>query len=262
MKSHFLFDALPSLPPALCTLQDPPQKLYYTGKLPLLQAKHKIAIIGTRHPTPYTKNLTFTLAKKIAQNRGVVVSGGALGVDIIAQNGALPDTIMVSPSSLDIIYPASNASIITKIAQQGLIVSEYPEGYAPKYHSFIQRNRLVVALSDCVIIPQADLNSGSMQSARLASKYNKPIFVLPQRLDESQGTNALLQKSLAQAIYDIDAFIEMIFGVQVKNNDAFLKFCEGLPTFEEAYLKYGDLVLEYELEGKIMREAGRLKVVV
>lgn len=262
MKSDFVFSPLYPLPSSFNALKNIPKQLYYTGNPNLLEAHFKIAIIGTRRPSPYTKNFTFALAKKISQNQGIVVSGGALGVDIIAQNAALPNTIMVSPTSLDMIYPVSNAAVISQIAQQGLILSEYEKNYPPKNYSFIQRNRLVIALSDLVIIPHADLNSGSMQSAKIAIECNKPIFVLPQRLDESKGTNFLLQNALAQAIYDIDVFVGQIFDKQEKNNDEFLRFCANMPTFEEAYLMYGDLVLEYELEGKIVRENGFLKVVL
>ncbi|PAF44701.1 DNA-processing protein DprA [Helicobacter sp. 11S02596-1] len=261
MQSNFVFSPLGQLPPSLSTIPDAPKSLYFAGNTQLLEAKYKIAIVGTRRPSHYTKNFTSLLAQKIAQNHGVVISGGALGVDIIAQNAALPYTIMVSPASLDKIYPPSNAPIISQIAQKGLILSEYEKEYAPRDYSFIQRNRLVIALSDWVVIPEANLHSGSMQSAKFARKYQKPIFVLPQRLDESTGTNFLLQNKLASPIYDIDAFIEMVFGVREKTDDVFLKFCEKLPTFEEAYLMYGDLVLEYELDGKITRENGRLKVV-
>ncbi|RVY45316.1 DNA-processing protein DprA, partial [Helicobacter pylori] len=68
----------------------------------------------------------------------------------------------------------------------------------------------VIALSDAVIIPQADLKSGSMSSARLAQKYQKPLFVLPQRLNESDGTNELLEKGQAQGIFNIQNFINTL----------------------------------------------------
>lgn len=262
MQSNFDFLPLSSIPEVFKNLKKPPKNIYYTGNIELLDAPLKIAIVGTRRPSTYTKNFTLTLAKKISQNQGVIVSGGALGVDIVAQNMGLPNTIMVSPSSLDIIYPPANAPIIKKIAQQGLILSEYETEYMPRDYSFIERNRLLISLSDFVIIPEANLSSGSMQSAKIAQILNKPIFVLPQRLDESSGTNYLLQNSLAQAIYDIDIFIKMVFGNAVRDeeDDEILLFCNTFPAFEEAYLRYGEKILEYELEGKIIRENGFLRV--
>ncbi|PAF52987.1 DNA processing protein DprA [Helicobacter sp. 13S00482-2] len=262
MKSNFSFKTLDFIPEAFRGLKKPPENIYYTGDKKLLDASCKIAIVGTRRPSSYTRNFTSILAKKISQNNGVVVSGGALGVDIVAQNAALPNTIMISPSSIDIIYPASNAPIIKKISEQGLILSEYKEGYMPRNYSFIERNQLVISLSDFVIIPEANISGGSMQSAKMAKTFNKPIFVLPQRLDESSGTNYLLQNSLAQGIYDIDNFVKMIFGDDSKNlqNDEILLFCKNMSTFEEAYLRFGEVILEYELEGKIIRDNGFLKV--
>lgn len=262
MQSNFSFLPLDLMPEAFKNLKKPPKNIYCIGNTKLLNASLKIAIVGTRRPSTYTKNFTLTLAKKISQNQGVIVSGGALGVDIIAQNAGLPNTIMVSPSSLDIIYPPANAPVIRKIAQQGLILSEYEAGYMPRDYSFIERNRLVISLSDFVIIPEANLSSGSMQSAKIAQSLNKPIFVFPQRLDESLGTNYLLQNSLAQAIYDIDIFIKMVFGTEIKDeeDDEILLFCKTFPAFEEAYLRYGEKILEYELEGKITRENGFLRV--
>lgn len=262
MKSEFVFDQLERIPFAFNILKKPPEKLYYIGDVNLLDVSQKIAIVGTRRPSPYTRNFTATLAHKISQRGGVVVSGGALGVDIIAQNAALPRTIMVSPASLDFIYPPSNASVITQISKKGLILSEYDYNYAPKSYSFIERNRLVIALSDFVIIPEADLSSGSMQSAQIAQICQKPIFVLPQRLDESKGTNSLLQCLKAEAIYDIEAFVARIFGKRKLEEDEILLFCQSAPSFEEAFLRYGEIILEYELDGRIVRENGRLRVLV
>lgn len=249
------------IPDCLKTINNPPKKLYYSGNIELLDSRIKIAIVGTRKPTPYTTFFTQTLAKKISQHGGIVISGGALGVDIIAQKIAFPNTIMVSPSSLDIIYPKENADIIQKIYQDALIISEYEKEYTPRNFSFLQRNRLVVGLSDYVIIPQADMLSGSMSSARFAKNFKKPIYVLPQRIDESKGTNSLLQDSLAQGIYDIDRFIEKIFGKKIiQTKDEILDFCQNRPSYEEAFLRYRDIIIQYELEGKIIRENGFLRV--
>lgn len=262
MKSKFVFQPLEFIPSAFDILKKPPEKLYYVGDTNLLDVTHKIAIVGTRRPNPYTRNFTAMLAHKISQRGGIVVSGGALGTDIIAQNAALPRTIMVSPASLDFIYPPSNAPIITQIAKNGLILSEYDRDYTPKAYSFIERNRLVIALSELVIIPEADLCSGSIQSAKIAQICQKPIFVLPQRLDESKGTNFLLECLRAEAIYDIEAFIIRIFGESKALKDEILLFCENGASFEEAFLQYGEKILEYELDGKIVRENGRLRVLI
>ncbi|MCX2717119.1 DNA-processing protein DprA [Helicobacter sp. MIT 21-1697] len=258
---------LENLPKAFEILTNPPQKLFYRGKnaaiSTLLECEHKIAIVGTRKPNPYTKSFVATLANKIAHNNGVVVSGGALGVDIIAHTHAYPRTIMFSPASLEILYPKSNADMISKMMQECLVLSEYEKEYMPHKYSFLERNRLVIALSDKVIIPQADKQSGSMQSARIALELGKPLFVLPHRVGESEGTNALLASGEAQAIYDVNAFIESIFGAQSiirDEDDEILRFCANNPSFEEAYERFGAKIYEYELEGKIIRESSFIRV--
>lgn len=254
------FCTLPHIPDTLNALPNPPKALYYVGEhLELLDCAHKIAIVGSRSPNQYTKAFVLQLAAKIARAGGVVVSGGALGTDITAHIGAMPRTIMISPSSLDIIYPKSNQSTIKDIIKHALVLSEYESGYMPNKFSFLERNRIVVALSDIIIIPQADKFSGSMQSARIAGELNKPIFVLPHRLGESEGTNALLAEHKARAIYDINAFIKEIFGIELIEDDI-ITFCATNPSFEDALAKFGDKIYEYELSGKIERKMGRIYV--
>lgn len=247
------------IPQALLSLKKPPKTLFAKGDLSLLQAPKKIAIVGTRKPNPYTKLLTHNLSELIAKSGGVVVSGGALGVDIIAHLGAMPKTIMFSPSSLDSPYPKTNASIINQIYEKALALSEYENNPSPKPYQFLERNRLVIALSDIVIIPQADLGSGSMESAKIALSLNKPIFVFPHRLGESEGTNSLLQSKKAQAIYNLNDWIKEQFGTLFcLQNDEILSFCQNPVAFEVAYQKFGDKLYEYEVEGKIKIENGRI----
>lgn len=254
---------LNNIPLSLKILNNPPSKLFFKGNIKLLDSTPKIAIVGTRKPNPYTKTFVATLAHKIAQMGGIVVSGGALGVDIIAHTHAFPHTIMISPSSLDIIYPKNNVKMIQQMMEYALVLSEYESPYKPHRYSFLERNRLVIALSEYVIIPQADLHSGSMQSALIAQKLQKPLYVLPHRIGESEGTNSLLAQGIAHAIYDISSFIESIFGTSLSHseeNDEILQFCKNNPSFEEAFARFGDRLYEYELEGKIIRESGSIRV--
>lgn len=249
------------IPHPLLSLKNPPKALFAQGDLSLLQAPKKIAIVGTRKPNPYTKLLAHNLSELIAKSGGVVVSGGALGVDIIAHLGAMPRTIMFSPSSLDSPYPKTNASIIKQIYEKALALSEYENNSSPKPYHFLERNRLVIALSDIVIIPQADLGSGSMESAKIALSLNKPIYVLPHRLGESEGTNSLLQNKKAQAIYNLQEWIKEHFGALFcPQDDEILSFCYNPVGFEVAYQKFGDKLYEYEVEGKIKIENGRIYV--
>ncbi len=252
--------SLDSLPPSLQQLKKPPKALFYRGNLELLDSK-KIAIVGTRKPNPYSKLFTQSLSSQISKSGGVVISGGALGIDIIAHSAAFPRTIMVAPTDLEHFYPQTNKAMIEKIYTQALALSEYAKIPNPKPYHFLERNRIVIALSDAVIIPQADLASGSMESARIALELNKPLYVIPHRIGESEGTNALLAKAQAYAIYDIQRWIEEWFGSLFSPlQDEILDFCALIPSFEEAYQRFGDRLLEYELEGKIERKNGRIYV--
>lgn len=250
---------LSPIPEELQALRDPPKNLFFRGNKALLQSP-KIAIVGTRKPNPYAKLLTQKLADLIAKSGGVVMSGGALGIDIIAQSSAFPQTIMVAPTDLNHFYPQTNRAMIQKIQQSALALSEYAHNPEPKPYHFLQRNRIVIALSDTIIIPQADRQSGSMQSTRIALELKKPIFVLPHRIGESEGTNHLLACNQAKAIFDLQEWVKERFGKLACQRDEVLDFCQMMPSFDEAYTRFGEKIYEYEIEGKIERRNGKIYV--
>lgn len=252
---------LSPIPSSLQSLPKPPKTLFYQGNLKLLECK-KIAIVGTRKPNPYAKALTQTLASSIAKFGGVVVSGGALGIDIIAHTASFPQTIMIAPTDLNHCYPSTNKAMIQKIYRDSLALSEYENNPTPRAYHFLERNRIVIALSDAIIIPQADLASGSMESAKIALSLGKPLYVLPHRIGESEGTNVLLAQGKAKAIYNSQEWLNEWFGsLFVPPQDEILDFCSKIPEIEEAYQRFGDKLYEYELEGKIERKNGRFYVV-
>lgn len=230
--------------------------LYYKGDLSLLNSP-KIAIVGTRKPNQYTKKMVTSLSSKLSSNGITIVSGSALGVDAIAHQYANNNTIAVMANSLDIKYPIFNSKLIRNIYQNSLALSEYQDTTEPTKYSFINRNRIVVALSKILIIAQADLNSGSLRSAEYAIKYNIPIYVLPHQIGESLGTDKLLQDGIAKPIYDIDKFVLKYtnkFNSYKKENIknySFLDFCKTSPTYEMALEENAELLFEYELSGKI-----------
>ena len=237
-----------------------PSDIYYIGNLELLN-KTKISIVGSRKPISYTKNFTHTLSAKLSQHNIAIVSGVAMGVDAIAHKASIDSTIAVVANGLDIRYPAVNKNLIKDIETRSLILSTYKEKTLAKAYTFVLRNELVVALGDVLIITQADINSGSMRSAEFALKMGKKIYVLPHRIGDSEGTNMLLKKGLATAIYDIDKFIEEL-GYKTDNSksDDFLEYCKTNPTYDEAIQKYKEKVFEYELLGDIIIENGIIKL--
>lgn len=237
-----------------------PEKLFYIGNTNLLQKK-KVSIVGSRSPNRYAKELTYKLSTKLSNAGICIVSGGAMGIDTIAHNGAsTSNTIMVSGTGLDKRYPAINKKLIEDIEKNGLVLSQFNMGTPSTRYNFPLRNEVVVALGDVLIVSYADINSGTMRSVEYALKMGKEIYVLPHRIDESAGTNELLRKDLAKAIYDIDEFVSKFEDTlpKEKNGDEFLIYCKSNPSYDEAVSKYSSKVFEYELLGNIIVKNGTI----
>ena len=247
---------------ALKNMKSYPSLLFYKGDLMLLK-RPKVSIVGTRKPSSYTQRLTYELSHALAKRGVCIVSGGAMGVDAIAHKGAgALNTIAVVASGLDIRYPAVNKNLIESIEKEGLVLSQFKEGFKATSWSFVVRNEVVVALGDILVVTEADLKSGSMRSVEFALKMKKPIYVLTHRLDESLATNKLLNEGKAQAIYNIETFASQ-FGKSVDESiekDDFFYFCQTSPTFDALLEKFGDRVYEAELEGVITIQNGIVRL--
>ncbi len=248
--------------PALDVMKKYPSEIFYKGNLDLLE-RPKVSIVGTRRPSIYTQNFTYNIAKALAKRGVCIVSGVAMGVDAIAHSGAGTDnTIAVVANGLNIRYPAINKELIESIENNGLMLSQFNDGFRATGWSFVVRNELVVALGDMLIVTEAELNSGSMRSVEYALAMDKEIFVLPQRLNESSGTNSLLREGKATAIVDVELFASR-FG-QAANSDIqkddFFYFCQALPTFDDTVAKFGNRVYEAELEGMVTIHNGIVRL--
>ncbi len=190
--------------------------LSYLGEdLSTFKDKPIVAIVGTRKPTPYGKMMTQKLAEDLARAGVVIISGLALGIDGLAHESALKAkglTIAVSPGGLNKIYPATNKPIADKIlANHSTIISEYPADHQPRKVEFLERNRIIAALSDLVIIPEAAVGSGSLNTAKHAKEMNIPICVVPGNVTSpmSSGTNNLLKEG-AHAITEATDVLKML----------------------------------------------------
>lgn len=244
----------------LDSMKQYPKKLFFSGNLDLLKAK-KISIVGTRKPSKYSRMLTQQLASELSKRGICIVSGGAMGIDAIAHNGAgSSNTISVLPCGIDVKYPAVNKNLLDSIEKNGLLLSQFENGFRATPWSFVLRNEIVVALGDILIISEAELNSGSMRSVEFALNMGKEIFVLPQRVGESTATNTLLKENKAKAIYDVEEFASRFSTVeQIKvNQDDFMEFCKSSPTYDEALKKYPNRVFEAELSGEIIINNSRV----
>lgn len=250
--------------PALESMKKYPKELYTLGNTSLLK-RPKISMVGTRKPSIYTQEQTKKLASALSKRGICLVSGAAMGVDaLVHQAAGFGNTIAVVANSLDIRYPSINRHMIESIEKEGLLMSQFPVTTKAAPWSFVVRNELVVALGDVLIVTQADENSGSMRSVEFALKMDKEIYVLAQRIGESNGTNSLLEKGLAKPIYDIENFANQ-YGIVPQNDlvpkDEFFYFCQQSPTFDETVSKFNDRVYEAELEGLIYIENGLVHLV-
>lgn len=176
-----------------------PKTLYYVGTLPSRRLP-TVAIVGTRKPTAYGKEVTLRLATDLAKRGIVIVSGLALGIDAIAHRAAIDaggTTIAVQANGLAKIRPYTNRQLGEDIvARGGAIVSEYEPNEPPYLVRFLERNRIVSGLSDAVLITEASARSGTLNTARNALEQGKEVFIVPGNITSpsSAGCNALLRQ--------------------------------------------------------------------
>lgn len=181
-----------------------PKKLHYAGILPK-ERRPSVAIVGTRKPTPYGREVTQRFAFELASRGVVIVSGLALGVDAIAHKAALEaggTTIAVLGNGLPTIYPAAHANLAKEIiSSRGAIISEYDEYEKARPHYFLERNRLVSGLADIVLITEAAARSGTLNTAGHALEQGRDIFVIPGNITSpmSLGCNQLLKQGAMPA---------------------------------------------------------------
>ena len=207
-------------PVKLLDLTSPPVGLYVKGNLNL--SLPSIAVVGTRKPSLYASNIASNIAKSLAQNGIITISGGAKGIDSSAHRGSLESngpTIAVFGTSLDKFYPTENKDLFMRIIENGAIISEYPLNSHGETWHFPARNRIIAALSSKVIIVESREDGGAMITAEHALKLNRELWAVPGRINETscKGTNKLIYEG-ANCLYDIAVFIEKLTGKQEQLN--------------------------------------------
>jgi DNA processing protein len=169
-------------PERLREIYDPPPVLWVRGDVKLL-SRPSIAVVGTRHPTPYGTGVAEMLARDLAARRLLIVSGMARGIDSCAHKGALAarmPTVAVWGTGIDVVYPKENKKLAEDIlAAGGAIVSEMPMGTFPAPQNFPRRNRILSGLSVAVLVVEAGENSGTRVTARCAAEQNRDLFAVP-----------------------------------------------------------------------------------
>lgn len=188
----------PQYPPQLLQTADPPLLLYAHGHTEWL-ARPSIAIVGSRNPTAQGRDNARAFARHLGEAGLVVVSGLALGIDGAAHEGALEGggtTIAVIGTGIDRVYPARHRSLAHRIADKGLILSEYPLGTPPLARHFPPRNRIIAGLSSATLVVEAALQSGSLITARQALEAGRDVFAIPGSIHspQSRGCHALIKQ--------------------------------------------------------------------
>jgi DNA processing protein len=207
---HLLALGDPRYPAELLQTQDPPLLLYVQGRLDALQHPLRLAVVGSRNPTPQGALNARQFAHALGQAGACVVSGLALGVDGAAHEGALEAgamTIAVVGTGLDRVYPSRHRDLAHRIAAQGALISEYPLGTPPLSPNFPKRNRIISGLSQGVLVVEAALQSGSLITARQAAEQGREVFAIPGSIHSPQarGCHALIRQGakLVESAQDI-----------------------------------------------------------
>lgn len=180
-------------PSKLYTISDPVLYLYYKGNIDLINTL-SVAIIGTRNPNELSKENSYKLSSNLSKQGYTIISGLALGIDAIAHKSCVENkgkTIAVLPSGIDNIQPTSNRGLAEEIINSnGCLVSEYPIGTVLNKFNYAKRDRIQSALSNVIIVPEANEKSGTMIAVNKSKKEGKPVFQL------TTNNNKLIDNSI------------------------------------------------------------------
>lgn len=197
----------------------PPAVLFVKGDMSVL-TNRRVAMIGTRTATQFGRHFARTLACELSLNGVSVVSGLARGIDVHAHKGvseasvsgvAWTRPIAVVASGIDVVYPTENERVWRWVEANGLMVSEYAPGVSPLVHHFPQRNRIVAALSEAVVVVESAARGGSMITVREAAQRDIPVMAVPgsPSVRASEGTNSLLRDGCAPVTDATDVLVAL-----------------------------------------------------
>lgn len=207
-------------PKSLINLEKPPYILFYKGDKSLLKDKTG-GIVGARNCTNYGRAVTKLIAKELCANNITIVSGVASGIDSVAHKVAIEEggrTIGVLGCGVDVIYPKINRNLYKDIEKTGLLVSEFLPGTEPRGYNFPQRNRIISALSEKLVVIEASLKSGSLITVGYALDAGKSVMAVPGSVlqSNSTGCNKLIGEG-ASTFAEIED-LRVFFGIYKNNN--------------------------------------------
>ncbi len=202
-------------PPLLAAIHDPPPQLWLRGRADVeLLARTSVAIVGARACSSYGRAVSRSLGRDLAAAGVVVVSGMARGVDGEAHRGALEgggSTVAVLGCGIDRDYPVAHAELARRIADTGLVVSEYAPGVEPAPWRFPARNRIISGLCRAVVVVEARVRSGALITVRYAAEQGRDVLAVPGEITSSlsAGANALIRDG-AVPVLSVDDVLDAI----------------------------------------------------
>lgn len=212
-----IFPADKTFPPLLSKIFDPPTLLHASGK-PLDPQDQYFAIVGTRRPSPYGKQMAEECAYLLARKGFTIVSGLAYGIDAIAHEAALEagvKTIAVLGGGFnDATWKSlgTRRQLAKKICERGTLLTEFEKNVHPSPNTFPQRNRIIAGMSRATLVIEAPMHSGALITARFALGYNRDVFALPGNITQetSRGGNELIRDSKAFPVTRIEDILQHI----------------------------------------------------
>jgi len=266
---RFLPRSAPGFPPLLRAIHDPPAGLFLRGVAkPELLARPAVAVVGARASSGYGASVARSLGRELAAAGLVVVSGLARGIDAEAHRGTLEadgKTVAVLGCGIDRDYPAAHAELARRVADAGLIVSEYAPGVEPAPWRFPARNRIVAGLCAATVVVEARERSGALITADLALEEGREVFAVPGEITSSlsAGTNALLKLGAAPLTSAADVLAS--FGIEPQpGEDERSPLLDLLPASPDELARKTGLgadeiartLVELELEGRVVVRDG------
>jgi DNA processing protein len=227
-------------PGRLLEIYDPPAVLWVRGDVRQL-SRAGIAVVGTRHPTPYGAGMAEVLSRDLARRGMVVMSGMARGVDTCAHKGALDAggaTVAVWGTGIDVIYPKENKKLAEQIvAQGGAVVSEFPLGTFPAPQNFPIRNRTLSGMSVGVLVVEAAEYSGTRITARCALEQGRDIYAVPGNATNknSWGPNTLIKQGAKLTATWEDVWEDLASQVRVQLEDEMQAQLGGKAGSDESF---------------------------
>jgi DNA processing protein len=220
-------------PQRLLNCYDSPALLYYRGNADLNVSKI-ISVVGTRNFSEYGKTVCEKLVEELQQPDILVVSGLAFGIDTISHKAALKNghqTIGVLAHGLDRIYPPPNKNLAKQMVEQGGLLTEFISNTNPDKQNFPKRNRIVAGMCDALLVVESGKKGGSLITAELANSYNKDVFAIPGRTNDtkSEGCNYLIKNNKASLVTCANDLLELMNwnetkkGVHKKQRELFIE---------------------------------------